>query len=75
MVFLFEALVLTWKDLETIHTGAARLIHKLPRNLKDEDVLSIAKWPSPHYFYTFRLLTTTHSAFYHLDLKEINSLG
>ena len=44
--------VLVWgsgshfKDLDAFQTRAARLIHILPRNLKDEDVLSIAKWPS-----------------------------
>jgi len=62
------------KDLEMIHIRAARLIHKLPNNLKDEDILSKVGWMPLEYFYKFRILTITHKAFYNLGLQEINYL-
>jgi hypothetical protein len=63
-----------FKELELIHIRAARLIHKLPKDMKDEDILIKAKWMPLEYFYKFRVLTIAHKAFYNLDLEEINSL-
>ena len=61
------------KDLELIHLRAARLIHKLPREMEDETVLMNASW-MPLNFYCSRILNITHRAFYNLELCDINSL-
>ena len=39
------------KDLELIHLRAARLIHKLPRDMEDETVLINASWMLLKYYY------------------------
>ena len=62
------------KDLELIHLRAARLIHKLPRDMEDETVLINASWMPLKYFYCSRILNITHRAFYDLELGDINSL-
>ena len=54
------------KDLELIHLRAARLIHKLPRDMEDETVLINASWMQLKYFYCSRILNITHRAFYNL---------
>ena len=63
-----------FKELELIHIRAARLIHKLPKGMTDEDILARAGWMPLEYFYKFRILMITHKAFYNLGLEEINSL-
>jgi len=60
------------KDLELIHLRAARLIHKLLRNMEDETILINANWISLKYFYCSRILNITHRAFYNIDLGDIN---
>ena len=62
------------KDLELIHLRAARLIHKLPRDMEDETVLIKASWMPLKYLYCSRILNITHRAFYNLELGAINSL-
>ena len=63
-----------FKELELIHMRAARLIHKLPKGMRDEDILASVGWMPLEYFYKFRILIITHNAFYNLSLEEINSL-
>jgi hypothetical protein len=46
----------------------------MPKGMKDEDILTKAKWMPLEYFCKFRLLTITHKAFYNLDLEELNPL-
>ena len=62
------------KELEVIHIRTARLIHKLPKCMKDDDVLARVGWMPLEYFYKFRIVTITHTAFYGLGLNEVNSL-
>ena len=62
------------KDLELIHLRAARLIHKLPRDMDDETVLINANWMPLKYFYCSRILNITHRAFYDIELDDINRL-
>ena len=62
------------KDLELIHLRAARLIHRLPRDMEDETVLINASWMPLKYLYCSRILNITHRAFYDLELGDINSL-
>ena len=62
------------KKLELIHIRAARLIYKLPKCMKDDDILARVGWMPLEYFYKFRILTITHVAFYWFALNEVNSL-
>ena len=62
------------ESLELVHLRAARLIHKLPRDMEDETVLINASWIPLKYFYCSRILSITHRAFYNLELGDINSL-
>ena len=62
------------KDLELIHLRAARLIHKLPRDMEDETVLINANWMPLKYFYCSRILNITHRAFYNIELDDVNRL-
>ena len=62
------------KELELINIRAARLIHKLPKGMTDEDILARVGWMPLEYFYKFRILIITHKAFYNLGFEEINSL-
>ena len=51
------------KDLELIYLRAARLTHKLPRDMEDETVLINASW-MPLKYDCSRILNITHTAFY-----------
>ena len=62
------------KDLELIHLRAARLIHKLPRDMEDETVLINANCMPLKYFYCSRILNITHRAFYNIELDDVNRL-
>ena len=61
-------------DLESIHIRAARVIRNIPKRVKKHDILSYVGWQSLKYFYSKRLLTLAHSAFYGSGISEINSL-
>ena len=63
------------KDLELIqYLRAARLIHKLPRDMEDESVLINANWMPLKYFYCSRILNIAHRAFYNIELDDVNRL-
>ena len=62
------------KDLELIHLWAARLIHKLPRDMEDESVLINANWMPFKYFYCSCILNITHRAIYNIELDDVNRL-
>ena len=47
-------------QLERIHARAAKLIHKLPKNISDEEALLHAKWDKLDYIYKRRMLTVMH---------------
>ena len=47
-------------QLERIHARAAKLIHKLPKNISDEKALLNANWDSLDYIYKRRMLTIMH---------------
>ena len=47
-------------QLERIHARAAKLIHKLPKNISDEDALLNANWDRLDYIYKRRMLTIMH---------------
>jgi len=57
-----------------IHLRAARLIHKLPRDMEDKTVLINANWMPLKYCYCSRILNITHGTFYNIDLDDVNSL-
>ncbi|CAH3181588.1 unnamed protein product [Porites evermanni] len=64
------------KDLKLIHLRAARLIHKLPGDIRGTQRLFSVKylWMPLKYFYCSRILNITQRAFYNLELGDINSL-
>ena len=62
------------KDLELIHLRAARLIHKLSRDMEDESVLINANWMPFKYFYYSCILNITHRAIYNIELDDVNRL-
>ena len=47
--------------LEKIHAKAAKIIHKMPKNTDDEDVLMNAKWTNLQYIYKRKMLTFMHN--------------
>ena len=47
--------------LEKIHAKAAKIIHKMPKNTDDEDVLMKAKWTNLQYIYKRKMLTFMHN--------------
>jgi len=49
------------KDLELIHLRAARLIHKLPRDMEDKTARINANWMPLKYFYCSCILNITHN--------------
>ena len=47
-------------QLERIHARAAKLIHKLPKNISDEKALLNVNWDRLDYIYKRRMLTIMH---------------
>ena len=47
-------------QLERIYARAAKLIHKLPKNISDEEALLNANWDRLDYIYKRRMLTIMH---------------
>ena len=62
------------KELEMIHIRTVRLIYKLPKYMKDDDILARVGWMPLEYFFKFRIVIITHVAFYWFALNEVNSL-
>ena len=63
-----------FNDLERIHIRAARLIHKIPKNIVDGKVLDFVGWNTLRYMYKKRILSLTHSGYYNDSIDEINNL-
>ena len=61
-------------DLERIHIRAARLIHKVPKDMVNRKVLDLVGWNTLKYMYTKRFLTLTHGGYYKDSIDEINNL-
>ena len=51
------------EDLERIHVRAARVIHRLPRDIPDDEILRLAKWDRPDYIYKRKVLSMMHKVF------------
>ena len=49
-------------QLEKIHARAAKLIHKLPRNISDDEALLRANWDRLDYLYKRRILAIINKA-------------
>ena len=47
-------------QLERVHARAAKLIHKLPKNISDEEALLNVDWDRLDYIYKRRMLTIMH---------------
>eukprot|EP00112_Aurelia_sp_Birch-Aquarium-sp1_P000026 Seg1000.5 transcript_id=Seg1000.5/GoldUCD/mRNA.D3Y31 product="putative RNA-directed DNA polymerase from transposon BS" pseudo=true protein_id=Seg1000.5/GoldUCD/D3Y31 len=50
-------------DLERIHVRAARIIHRLPRDIPDEEILRLAKWDRLDYIYKRMILSIMHKVY------------
>ena len=57
--------------LEDNHARAARLVHKLPRNLSNEESLARANWQPISFLYKRRLLTLIHQIYHGTADKSI----
>ena len=51
------------KDIERIHVRAAKIIHRSPKHISDEDVLEAAKWDKIEYIYKRKVLSKMHKIF------------
>ena len=51
------------EDLERIHVRAARVGHRLPRDIPDDEILRLAKWDRLDYIYIRKLLSMMHKVF------------
>ena len=51
-------------DIERIHARAAKIIHRLPKHISDEDALEAAKWDKIEYIYKRKILSKMHQIFY-----------
>ena len=52
------------KDIKRIHARAAKIIHRLPKHISDEDALEAAKWDKIEYIYKRKVLSKMHQIFY-----------
>ena len=59
----------TFNELEHLHLKAAKLIHKLPSETPDSDVLDLVKWKSLSYLYKRRLASIMYQA-HHKTLPD-----
>ena len=64
----------TFNDLEQLHTKAAKLIHKLPSETPDADVLQIVKWKPLIYIYKRRLASIMYQVFNNSLPDQLTSL-
>ena len=63
-----------FNDLERIHIRAARLIHKVAKNIDNGKVLDFVGWNTLRYMYTKRILSLTRSGYCIDSIDEINNL-
>jgi len=64
----------TFNDLELLHIKAAKLIHKLPSETPDADVLQIVKWKPLIYIYKRRLASIMYQVFNNSLPDQLTSL-
>ena len=59
-------------EIEKTHIRAAKLIHNLPRNVSNENVLATVSWDPLDYIYKRKILTFVHKS-YHGDDRQAKS--
>ena len=59
------------EDLERIHVRAARVIHRLPRDISDDEILRLAKWDRLDYIYKRKILSMMHKIYQQTAPKEL----
>ena len=64
----------TFKVLEHLHLKAARLIHKLPSETPDSDVLELVKWKPLGYIYKRRLASIMYQVFHNSLPDQLTAL-
>lgn len=64
----------TFNELEHLHLKAAKLIHKLPSETPDSDVLDLVKWKSLGYIYKRRLASIMYQVHYNSLPDQLTAL-
>ena len=64
----------TFKVLEHLHFKAAKLIHKLPSETPDSDVLGLVKWKPLGYIYKRRLASIMYQVFHNSLPDQLTAL-
>ena len=62
------------EELEKVHRRAARIIHKIPKQVPRGLIFDEAKWKPISYHYKRRIACLTHQAYYRKHPDVINSL-
>ena len=62
------------EELEKVHRRAARIIHKIPKQIPRDLILDEAKWKPISYHYEKRIACLTHQAYYRKHPDVINGL-
>lgn len=63
-----------FKELEMIYIRMVRLIYKLLKCMKDDDILVRVGWMFFEYFYKFCIVIIIYVVFYWFVLNEVNFL-
>ena len=64
----------TFNELEHLHLKAAKLIHKLPSETPDSDVLDLVKWKSLSYLYKRRLASIMYQVYHNTLPDQLTAL-
>ena len=60
-------------DIDRIHLRATRIIHNLPCNIHNDDIMNAPYWNSINLFYIKRLLVITY-IYYGNSVEALNNL-
>ena len=61
-------------DIDRIHLRATRIIHNLPCNILNDDIMNAPYWNSINLFYIKRLLVITYNIYYGNCVEPLNDL-
>ena len=61
-------------DIDRIHLRATRIIHNLPCNIPNDDIINAPYWNSINLFYIKRLLVITYNIYYGNCVEPLNDL-
>ena len=61
-------------DVDQIHLRATRIIHNIPCNIPNDDIMKAPYWNSINLFYIKRLLVITYNIYYGNCVEPLNDL-